>query len=322
MQNIPHMKQPFTYYGGKQKLLPELLKLIPAHTQYVECFSGGATLFWGKQPSENEVLNDIDGRITNFYWQLQTNFEELQNLIRATLHSEILYKESKVVLEDANETPVRRAWALWVQTSMTFSSMIHGGFAFGTTGCGDTTANRRDRFEVHLSHRLQKVEIFSRTATDLIKLKDTPSTFFYCDPPYVSSQQGHYEGYTEADFINLLNALQNIQGKFLLSSYPEKILLQYREDMGVDKMGEERGWRWKDMESRVFVTGKREGDKKKIECLTWNFEEPSQQGMLFETEEMEGDMGSLAERAEELLTEKDKELPAEQTGASATDNNQ
>ena len=295
------MKQPFTYYGGKQKLLPELLKLIPPHIQYVECFAGGATLFWGKQPSENEVLNDIDGRITNFYWQLKTNFKELQTLIHATLHSELLYKESKVVLEDPKETPVRRAWALWVQTSMTFSSMIHGGFAFGTTGCGDATANRREKFTDMLSHRLQKVEIFSRTATDLIELKDTPDTFFYCDPPYVSSQQGHYEGYKESDFLNLLNCLQNIKGKFLLSSYPEKILLQYREMMGVDKMGEARGWRWKDDESRVFVTGKRDGEKKKIECLTWNFQEPAHQGFLFDSEEMEGEGQTLSERAEELL---------------------
>lgn len=294
------MKQIFTYYGGKQKLLPELLKLIPQHTQYVELFAGGATLFWGKPPSENEVLNDIDGRITNFYWQVKTNFEELQTLIQGTLHSEILYKESKVVLDDPNETPVRRAWALWCQTSMTFSSMIHGGFAFGTSGCGDTTKNRRDKFTSEFTKRLEKVEIFSRTATDLIKTKDTTDTFFYADPPYVSSAQGHYEGYTEADFINLLNALQNIKGKFLLSSYPEKVLLQYRDEMGVDKMGEERGWRWKDMESRVFVTGKRDGDKKKIECLTWNFESPSQQGILFADEEI----GDLKVRANELLTPK------------------
>lgn len=48
---------------------------------------------------------------------------------------------------------------------------------------------------------------------------DSPTTFFYLDPPYVNARQGHYSGYTQEDFDNLINILKSIKGKFLLSSY-------------------------------------------------------------------------------------------------------
>lgn len=283
------MKQPFSYYGGKQRLIPELLRLIPPHKQYVETFTGGGTLFWCKPPSHNEVINDMNTAVTNFYWQVKTNFEALEKMISATLHSEAHYLRSREIVNEEKADPLERAWALWCQTSMTFSSIIGGGFAFGTNGCGYTTKNRRERFTDKYAQRLESVEIFTRDAIELIELKDTPDTFFYCDPPYVSSEQGHYDGYTEAHFINLLSALQNIRGKFLLSSYPEKALMQWREECSVEKLGAERGWRCKDIRQIVSIDGKREEKKFKVECLTWNYQEPSMQASLFENNEMGGE---------------------------------
>jgi len=38
---------------------------------------------------------------------------------------------------------------------------------------------------------------------------------------------GHYKGYTEQDFENLLQVLSEIKGKFLLSSYPSELIEKY-----------------------------------------------------------------------------------------------
>lgn len=267
------MRQPYSYYGGKQRLAPEILPLIPPHTQYVCAFLGGGTIFWNKKPSKNEVLNDLDGRITNFYMQLKTNFHELQKLIHGTLHSEVLHTKAGEMLDDPNETPLNRAWALWVQCNMSFSYQIFGGFAFGTTGVGFGSANKRDRFTEELSRRLRDVEIFQRDALDLIDLKDHEETVFYLDPPYASSDCGHYKGYTLEDFERLLIKLKTIKGKFILSSYPEEILLKYREECG---------WKSKDIHQIVSVNGKREGTKYKTECITYNFLPPNNQAGLFD----------------------------------------
>lgn len=268
------MKTPISYYGGKQRLVPEILPLIPKHTQYVEPFCGGAAVFWAKQPSPHEVINDLDGRVVNFYRVLQTDFARLQLMVRATLHNEADYYRAKQVLADPKAKPLKRAWAYWVQTQMSFGNKLGGGFAFsnrnfeGYTEQGNASRKRRLEFGAEYSVRLVGAEIFSRDAVELIKLKDSPTTFFYVDPPYVSSECGHYKGYTSADFQRLLDTLAGIQGKFLLSSYPEPELIAARAAYG---------WQTKDIQAAVAVSGKREGRKEKTECLTWNYrlqEEP------------------------------------------------
>ena len=60
-------KTPISYYGGKQKLLSTILTKIPEHTLYCEPFLGGAAIFFGKQPSEIEVINDTNKEMMNFY---------------------------------------------------------------------------------------------------------------------------------------------------------------------------------------------------------------------------------------------------------------
>lgn len=54
------LKTPLSYYGGKQNLVRTILPLIPPHTTYTESFVGGGAIFWTKQPSEVEVINDYN----------------------------------------------------------------------------------------------------------------------------------------------------------------------------------------------------------------------------------------------------------------------
>ncbi|HTA26729.1 MAG TPA: DNA adenine methylase, partial [Bacteroidia bacterium] len=81
------MKTPITYYGGKQMMLRHILPLIPKHTIYVEPFLGGGAVFWAKEPSRVEIINDTNAEIVNFYEVTQKNFTALQKEIQATLHS-------------------------------------------------------------------------------------------------------------------------------------------------------------------------------------------------------------------------------------------
>jgi len=50
-------------------------------------------------------------------------------------------------------------------------------------------------------------------------LLSSPQSFFYIDPPYVGTDQGHYPGYTIDDYVKLLELIRNIQGSFILSGY-------------------------------------------------------------------------------------------------------
>src|SRR6185437_10639787 len=71
------MVGPLPYIGGKNRLARTIIALLPEHTTYVEAFSGGAQVFFHKEPSEVEVLNDLDGELVNFYRVLQWHHDEL-----------------------------------------------------------------------------------------------------------------------------------------------------------------------------------------------------------------------------------------------------
>lgn len=269
------MKTPISYYGGKQRLITEILPLFPNHTQYVEPFIGGGAVFFAKSPSEAEVINDLDGRIVNFYRVLKTHelFIKLQERVKATLHNELEYRQTRKILEAPMVDSVEYAWAFWMQTNMSFSFILCGSFAFGNDDrCAKLSNNKRNAFNENYLKRIEKSEIFCRDAVDLIKLKDTEDTFFYLDPPYVSSDCGHYDGYTMEHFKTLLDTVSEIKGKFLMSSYPETILMEYREKFQ---------WNFQDIIKQVGVTGKREETKYKTECLTWNYKLTENQLSLF-----------------------------------------
>jgi DNA adenine methylase len=265
------MKTPISYYGGKQTLSKLILPLIPEHNVYVEPFFGGGAVFFAKNPSPAEAINDLDNRVINFYRIAKTRFEELQNLIIGTLHSETEHKRAGMILRQESPDPVELAWAFWVQTNMSFGQKLHGGFAFNNDAhTSRATDSKRKGFTTKAyCERLAKVEVFCRDACDLILQKDKESTFFYVDPPYVSADQGHYKGYTGDNFKDLLDVLASIKGKFLLSSYPEPSLQDYRAQFG---------WNFKDLNLHLSMTS---GKKTKTECLTFNYNPPAKQASIF-----------------------------------------
>ncbi|KAA9333375.1 DNA adenine methylase [Hymenobacter busanensis] len=269
------MKTPISYYGGKQRLVPEILPLIPKHTQYVEPFCGGAAVFWAKNPSAHEVINDIDGRVVNFYRVLQTRFPELQQMIRGTLHSEADHRRAKTIMDLEEADSVERAWAFWVQTAQSFSNKLYSGFGHGhnrSDGGKFTNTVNSKRLQIAADNglytsRLEGVEVFSRDAIGLIKAKDRADVFMYLDPPYKGSNCGHYTDKVEV-FDRLLEILPTLQCKWLMSSYPDERL---------DELRKQHGWHTQDIDANLSVSGKHNAGKRKTECLTWNYslaEEP------------------------------------------------
>ncbi|MDT8337183.1 MAG: DNA adenine methylase [Candidatus Izemoplasmatales bacterium] len=81
------IKTPITYYGGKQSMIKDILPLIPKHKLYVEPFFGGGAVFWAKEKSNTEVINDVNMNIVNFYEVLKHSYFELRKKIEATPHS-------------------------------------------------------------------------------------------------------------------------------------------------------------------------------------------------------------------------------------------
>lgn len=65
------------WIGGKRKLAKHILPLFPEHTCYVEPFCGAAALFFMKEPSKADILNDINGDLVNLYRVVKYHLEPL-----------------------------------------------------------------------------------------------------------------------------------------------------------------------------------------------------------------------------------------------------
>lgn len=256
------MKTPISYYGGKQSMLKHILPIIPEHRVYVEAFFGGGAVFWSKDKSEVEIVNDHNGMVVNFYQQLKTNFTELKELVDSTPYSRDLYKKAMVIYNNPFIfSPVHKAWAFWMATTQGFSNRI-GSWRSSTIRSKESIMNfnKKLNFVEELSKRLDYVQIEHKDAVELIKKQDSEETFFYLDPPYVGADQGHYGGYTQEHFNVLLNTLSTIKGKFLLSSYPNDELDSYRKRFG---------WYTNDKDKQLLAS--RNKSKRKIEALTANY---------------------------------------------------
>ena len=267
-------KPPVSYHGGKQQMSRHILPLIDytSTTLYCEGCVGGGAIFWLKKPHPNEVINDINGNVVNFYQVLKNNalFEEFSTLLEATLHSRAMYHRAVAIYRDPGfYSKVERAWAFFVGCNQSFSSQINSNsWAYERKGNNSSCrrfVNKKNAILLNRDfyiQRLENVSIESRDVISLIKSRDFEGAFFYIDPPYPNTEQAHYRGYAMRDFIELMELLQNVKGKFLLSSYVYPELSEFTQA---------NDWYQLTFKKASTVASPRKRKGSKIEVLTSNY---------------------------------------------------
>lgn len=77
------MKAVLRYLGGKNRLAPWIIRHFPAHTCYVEPYSGSLGVLLNKAPAPVEICNDKDGEIVNLFRVLRS--EDAGRLLEAVM---------------------------------------------------------------------------------------------------------------------------------------------------------------------------------------------------------------------------------------------
>jgi DNA adenine methylase len=175
------MKTPISFYGGKQRLVKTILPLIPYHKSYIEPFFGGGAVFFAKEPSELEVINDINGFIINFYKVLKQNYNELKKLLDITLHSRQQFYEARVIFKNQeNYDDIKKAWAFWVLTQESYGHVFNRSWGFGKNygSFSKSIKNKIDNFNEDYVTRLRLVQIECCDALMVIKNFDSENAFF------------------------------------------------------------------------------------------------------------------------------------------------
>lgn len=264
------MKTPITYYGGKQKLAPVIIGMMPAHKIYCEPFFGGGAVFFAKGKSFLEAINDHNENLMTFYrvCQNEESFMRLRELISETLHSEAEWlRARRIYYHPEGHSDIDIAWSVWFTTNMSYSGSPNCGWKWdnGTSGThtGQTMNNYRNDFCKSVFERLRFVQISCRDALTVIQQRDSKETFFYLDPPYPGRTQQHYKGYGEEHFEDLLRMIENIEGKFILSNYMSTLLKKYIK---------KNDWNYQTIDLPLQVANfNGTGQRRKQEVLVYNY---------------------------------------------------
>lgn len=208
------------YPGGKRKLAPKLLPLIPEHRCYVELFCGAAGLLFNKPRSEGEIVNDINSELANAFRCMRFHGSTVIEGLRFRCNSREDFSRSRRCssCEHNSMTDIQRAAEFLFRHALSFGGE---GLYFGVQkkqGGGAATSLaqvRRDLEKVRV--RLDAVVIENLDWARCLKLYDGPETFFFCDPPYIGGTQKAYKSWNIEQLAGLVAALRAAKGKWLLT---------------------------------------------------------------------------------------------------------
>src|SRR5699024_1053608 len=113
--SAPALKPPFSYYGGKTTLAPQIAKLLPAHDHHVEPLAGSLAVLLAKPRSSRETVNDLDKNLMTFWKVLREKPEELERLARLTPHSRKEFEISENLDSKSDIEKARRVWVRLTQ---------------------------------------------------------------------------------------------------------------------------------------------------------------------------------------------------------------
>ncbi|MCA9997059.1 MAG: DNA adenine methylase [Anaerolineales bacterium] len=219
------INSPFKWVGGKSRLRKQIIPLIPDHTCYVELFAGAAWVLFGKQPSEVEVINDIDQELITFFRVVKDKPDELIKSFEWELVSRAEF-ERLASLNTNQLSDVQRAhrffyiimagWGGELNYPRFATSITDGGHGNRLFGALKTLHKRIEP----VYKRLSTVIIENLDWADCLERYDNAKTVMYIDPPYPKNGVNYKHNMKSwEEHEHLADRLSRTTCRWLLSSY-------------------------------------------------------------------------------------------------------
>ncbi|CAM3878399.1 DNA adenine methylase [Cohnella lubricantis] len=217
------------YPGSKWSLAEWIISHMPPHTTYLEPFFGSGAVFFNKEPSQLETINDIDGDVVNLFRVIRDQPLELARGIKWTPWArEEFYTSSRPrggddELERARKFLVRCWQSIRVKTGSI------SGWKCRATADDAYRVKQWNELPYKISEvaeRLKEVQIEQRPALDVIARYAREDVLIYADPPYVAKTRNgaiYTNEMTDDDHEQLLEALDNHPGPAFLSGYDNQL---------------------------------------------------------------------------------------------------
>lgn len=262
------MKRILNYPGSKWKLAEKIVDILPEHVTYLEPFFGSGAVFFTKQRSKIETINDLDGRVINFFRICREKPDQLARMVDLTPVSRQEQKISLEISPDPIEDARRFLTLSWqsiggIQRSLT-------GWRSNITTYGSKTINEwvgLPELIFEVASRLKETQIENQDALQLLQRYDCGDVLAYVDPPYLmDTRKGRYyqTEFEDARQTDLLDILREFSGKVILSGYDNDLYNHWLSD-------------WYKLEFQSNA----EAGQRRVEVIWCNFE-PAGQLSIFE----------------------------------------
>jgi DNA adenine methylase len=210
------MVGPLAYLGGKNRVAKKIISLIPEHTCYIEPFCGGAQVFFHKEPSKVEVLNDLNEDVFNFLRVCQMHYEELLRYLNFSIVSRKWFELFEKTPPETFTDIQRAARFFYLQKNCYGGLIVRRNFAVSVQDGSNYNPSSLAALIRKTHERLRNVQLECLPYQNILKKYDRPFTFFYLDPPYWNRPYYKFN-FEEKDYVELAERLAKLEGKFLLS---------------------------------------------------------------------------------------------------------
>ena len=205
-----------SWVGGKRSLRDKILIRFPLdYERYIEVFGGAGWILFHKPPDAFEVFNDANSNLVNLYRCVRQNPRKLIYKLRYMINAR---DDFRYIVSQRKNGIFSRFHDY--DRAAKFYYLIQYSYGHKTDQycCKPVSMWKRFPLIERAAARLQSVAIENRDFEELIKLYDRPDSFFYCDPPYYSTESFYNDvDFSRKDHVRLRDTLLECEGKFLVS---------------------------------------------------------------------------------------------------------
>lgn len=213
--------------GGKAHHIKHLDKLFPiTMTKFVDVFGGAGWVSVKSEMAQRaqvNVYNDLNPHLANIFKQFSIDPEAVKNQINAwPQQNKELYRQFQQDIFGDNKPTLN------LETAAKYLYLEVQSFSGNTLGLNSSvyfdkihTINPllKKLSNEKITQRLKRLTVENMNCLDVIKKYDSPTTFFYVDPPYYEKEHYYTQAFGRHEHELLAKCLNTIQGEFALSYY-------------------------------------------------------------------------------------------------------
>lgn len=237
----------FPYIGGKAHHVKWMDPLFPTQFDtFVEVFGGAGWVSVKSnkvKQSQVRVYNDFNPLLANVYECLRQDPQAVLAAMEATPKSELdRYRQyQKELFADLDWNTVQLGDVDLAVKYLYLQTQVFAGTPLSATNvpyftelkAGGKYPSKYDTLKKKLAkediqQRVREITVVEKIdCEDLIRKYDSPTTFFYVDPPYYNMEFYYSKDFPREKHQSLAHTLSQIQGKFALSYYDFEDLHQF-----------------------------------------------------------------------------------------------